>query len=107
LVVLLQDKMTASGRRLAALGEHERLRGHRLLVHRSVEPQIRAIVERILARRTLGLISGIDTRQDIAAEVLVVRRQRPRAGRLTAAEGRSSGQRRASSRRSQISLTVG
>ena len=72
LVVLLQDAMTVSERKLAALGEHERLREHRLLVHRTVEDEMRAMVERILCRRTLALISGFDTRCDVATEVFLL-----------------------------------
>jgi uncharacterized protein YbcI len=72
LIVLLQDTMTVSERRLAALGEHERLRAHRLLLHKAVEDDIRAIVEEILERPTLSLISGIDTERDVAAEVVVL-----------------------------------
>jgi uncharacterized protein YbcI len=72
LVVLLQDTMTASERKLAELGEHERLRSHRLLLARTVEDDIRAVVEQILERETLGLISGIDTHRDVAAEVIVL-----------------------------------
>jgi uncharacterized protein YbcI len=72
LVVLLQDTMTVSERRLAALGEHERLRAHRLLLHQAVEDDIRAVVEEILERPTLSLISGLDTERDVAAEVVVL-----------------------------------
>ena len=72
LIILLQDTMTVSERRLAALGEHERLREQRLLLHRTLEPEIRAIVERILDRGTHALITGIDTRHDVAAEVLLL-----------------------------------
>jgi uncharacterized protein YbcI len=72
LVVLLQDTMTVSERRLAALGEHERLRAHRLLLHKVVEDEIRAVVEEVLERPTLSLISGLDTHRDVAAEVLVL-----------------------------------
>jgi uncharacterized protein YbcI len=72
LVVLLQDTMTVSERKLAALGEHERLRAHRLLLHQVVEGEIRAVVERILARPTVGLITGIDTHRDVAAEVIML-----------------------------------
>ncbi len=72
LVVLLQDTMTTSERRLAALGEHERLRAHRLLLHKVVEGEIRAVVERILQRPTLTLISGIDTHRDVATEVILL-----------------------------------
>jgi uncharacterized protein YbcI len=72
LVVLLQDTMTISERQLAVLGEHERLREHRLVLHEAFEPQIRAVVERILGRPTLGLITGIDTHRDLAAEVITL-----------------------------------
>ncbi len=72
LVVVLQDTMTVTERRLAALGEHERLRAHRLLLHKAVEDEIRTVVEEVLDRPTLSLISGLDTERDVAAEVLVL-----------------------------------
>lgn len=72
LVVLLQDTLTVSERRLAALGEHERLRSHRLLLHQVVEDEIRSVVERVLQRPTLSLISGLDTHRDVAAEVVLL-----------------------------------
>jgi len=72
LVVLLQDTMTVTERRLAALGEHERLRAHRLLLHKVVEDEIRTVVEEVLERPTLSVISGLDTERDVAAEVLVL-----------------------------------
>jgi uncharacterized protein YbcI len=72
LIVLLQDTLTVSERRLAALGEHERLRAHRLLLHQVVEDEIRSVVERVLQRPTLSLISGLDTRRDVAAEVVLL-----------------------------------
>jgi uncharacterized protein YbcI len=72
LVVVLQDTMTVSERKLAALGEHERLREQRLLLRDAVEEEMRALVERILVRRTLALINGIDTRRDVAVEVFLL-----------------------------------
>jgi uncharacterized protein YbcI len=72
LVVLLQDTMTVPERRLAALGEHERLRTHRLLLHKVVEDELRAVVEEVLERPTLSLISGLDTQRDVAAEVVLL-----------------------------------
>lgn len=72
LVVLLQDTMTPAERQLAALGEHERLRAHRLLLHTVIEDEIRSVVERILERSTLSLISGFDTQRDVAAEVILL-----------------------------------
>jgi len=71
-VVLLQDTMTVPERRLAALGEHERLRGHWLFLHKVIEDEIRAMVEEVLARPTLSLITGLDTERDVAAEVLLL-----------------------------------
>jgi uncharacterized protein YbcI len=72
LVVVLQDTMTVTERKLAALGEHERLREQRLLLRDAVEEEMRALVERTLGRRTLALITGIDTRRDIAVEVFLL-----------------------------------
>ena len=72
LIVLLQDTMTVSERKLAALGEHERLRAHRHLLHQVVDDEIRAVVEEVLDRPTLSLISGLDTHRDIAAEVILL-----------------------------------
>jgi uncharacterized protein YbcI len=72
LVILLQDTMTVSERELAALGEHERLREHRLFLRRVVEDEIRATVEQILDRRAQSLICGFDTHRDVAAEVILL-----------------------------------
>jgi len=72
LVVLLQETLTVSERKLAALGEHERLRTHRLLLHKVLETEIRAVVEEILERPTLSLISGLDIERDVAAEVVLL-----------------------------------
>jgi uncharacterized protein YbcI len=72
LVVLLQDTMTVSERKLAAFGEHDRLRAHRLLLHKMIEDEIRAVVEEVLERETLSMISGLDTERDLAAEVLLL-----------------------------------
>jgi uncharacterized protein YbcI len=72
LVVVLQETLTVSDRRLAALGEHDRLRAHRLLLHKAVEDEMRAVVEEVLERPTLSLISGLDTHRDVAAEVILL-----------------------------------
>jgi uncharacterized protein YbcI len=72
LLVLLQDTMTVSERKLVALGAHEGLREHRLLLHQAVEDEMRAVVERVLDRRVLAVITGIDTDRDVAAEVFLL-----------------------------------
>jgi uncharacterized protein YbcI len=71
-VVVLRETMTTSERKLAALGQHQRLREHRLLLHDLVEGEMRAAVERVLSRPTLALISGIDTRRDLAVETFLL-----------------------------------
>lgn len=72
LVVVLQDTMTVSERRLVALGQHQPLREHRLLLHATMEDEMRSTVERILTRPTLALISGIDTACDVAVETFLL-----------------------------------
>jgi uncharacterized protein YbcI len=71
-VVVLQDTMTVSERRLAEAGQHERLREHRLLLHDAVADEMRSAVERALGRPTLALISGIDSHHDVAVETFVL-----------------------------------
>ena len=72
IVVVLRDTMTTGERRLAALGQHQRLREHRLLLHDTVEGEMRAAVERILSRPTLALIGGIDPQRDLAVETFLL-----------------------------------
>jgi uncharacterized protein YbcI len=72
LVVVLQDTMTVTERTLVGLGEHGRLREQRQLLRGAIEQEMRALVERILSRRTLALIHGIDTERDVAAEVFLL-----------------------------------
>jgi uncharacterized protein YbcI len=72
LLVLLQDTMTVSERKLVALGKHERLREQRLLLHQAVEDEMCDVVERILHRRPLAVVTGIDTHRDVAAEVFLL-----------------------------------
>ena len=71
-VVVLQDTMTVSERRLAAVNQHERLRQHRLLLHETVADEMRGVVERALSRPTLSLVCGIDTRHDVAVETFLL-----------------------------------
>jgi uncharacterized protein YbcI len=72
LVVLLHDTMTVNERQLAALGQHDRLREQRALLRGGLEEEMRAVIERILVRRTVAAVNGIDTYRDIAAEVFVL-----------------------------------
>jgi uncharacterized protein YbcI len=71
-VVLLEQTFTPAERNLAAMGEHQRLRDVRLLFQYAGEEQVRGIVEAILGRRVRAFVSGIDTRQDLSAEVFAL-----------------------------------
>lgn len=72
LVVVLESTMTTSERNLAALGEHERLREHRLFLTSTSEERFRSTVEHLLRRRTRACISGFDTRRDIAVQIFTL-----------------------------------
>jgi uncharacterized protein YbcI len=72
LVVVLESCMTVAERNMAAMGAHERLRDARSLLQEALHHQLRSIVERALDRRTVTVISGIDTRHDVAVEVFTL-----------------------------------
>jgi uncharacterized protein YbcI len=71
-VVLLQNTLTVAERNLVALDEHTRLRDARVYFQYAVEKELRALAERTLGRRTVAFVSGIDTRNDVAAEVFTL-----------------------------------
>lgn len=71
-VVVLQDTMTVSERKLVSVNQHERLRTHRLLLHDTVADEMRGVVERALTRPTLALVCGIDTHRDVAVETFLL-----------------------------------
>lgn len=72
LVVVLENTMTDAERTLAALGEDERLREHRLVLTTALEAHFRSIIERTLRRRTLAFLGGIDTRRDVTVDVFTL-----------------------------------
>lgn len=69
LVCSLEDSLTPAERRLAELGEHQRLRDTRLYFQDATEHQFRAAIEAILGRKVRAFVSGIDTTSDISAEI--------------------------------------
>jgi uncharacterized protein YbcI len=75
LVVILENSLTVAERNLSRLGEHERLREARLCFQRELEDQFRSTVERILGRRTVAFVSGIDPRCDVAVELFTLERE--------------------------------
>jgi uncharacterized protein YbcI len=75
LVCTLEDSLTPAERSLAELGEHQRLRDTRMFFQMATEGDFKEIVEKILGRRVRGFVSGIDTTEDISAELFYLEPQ--------------------------------
>lgn len=69
IICTLEHSLTPAERKLAEMGEHQRLRDTRLYFQHAAEEEFCKIVERLVGRRVRGFISGIDTRADIAVEL--------------------------------------
>jgi uncharacterized protein YbcI len=68
-IVTLEDSLTPAERRLAEMGEHQRLRDTRLYFQHATEGQFKDVIERLLDRKVRAFISGIDTHQDVSSEI--------------------------------------
>ena len=72
LITSLEDSLTPAERRMAQMGEHQRLRDIRMFFQYASMAEFTETVERITGRKVRGFISGIDTQyteQDISCEV--------------------------------------
>ena len=74
-VCTLEDTLTPAERKMAKLGEHQRLREVRMFFQHASEADFRASVERITGRSVRAFVSGIDTNQDVSSEVFYFERQ--------------------------------
>ena len=74
LLCTLEDSLTPAERRMAALGEHQRLREVRMFFQHVSESDFRASVEQITGRKVKAFVSGIDTDQDVSSEVFYLER---------------------------------
>jgi uncharacterized protein YbcI len=68
-ICTLEDTLTPAERRMAEMGEHQRLRDTRLYFQHATEKQFLEVIERILGRKVRAFISGMDTKEDVAAEI--------------------------------------
>jgi uncharacterized protein YbcI len=68
-LVTLEDSLTPAERRLAEMGEHQRLRDVRMFFQYAVERDFRDTVERITGRTVTAFVSGIDTEHDVSCEL--------------------------------------
>jgi len=72
LVVTLEETLTPVERRLVAMGEHERVRDHRLLFQHASHAEFIGPVEQLTGRRVRAFISGLDSTADLACEVFIL-----------------------------------
>jgi uncharacterized protein YbcI len=72
-ICTLEDTFTPAERRLAEMGEHQRLRDTRLYFQHATDKQFCSAVERVLDRKVRAFISGVDTREDVSAEVFYLK----------------------------------
>jgi uncharacterized protein YbcI len=68
-VCTLEDSLTPVERRMAEIGDHERLRDLRLYFQHVTEGQFCEVIERALGRTVRAFVSGMDTSKDVAAEL--------------------------------------
>ncbi|MDX6678538.1 MAG: hypothetical protein QOE31_2590 [Solirubrobacteraceae bacterium] len=71
-IVTLEDTFTPAERSLRKLGEHERLRGLRMLFQYAEVERFCLPIERLTGRKVKAFISGIDTETDLACEMFVL-----------------------------------
>jgi uncharacterized protein YbcI len=75
IVCTLEDSLTPAERKMVALGEHQRLRDIRMFFQHATEDDFRENVERLTGRKVRAFISGIDTTEDVAAELFYLEPQ--------------------------------
>jgi uncharacterized protein YbcI len=69
IVTTLRDSLTRAERHMAAAGDHERLRDLRVYLQHQHQDEFVGAVEEITGRRVEAFVSGIDTGQDVSAEL--------------------------------------
>jgi uncharacterized protein YbcI len=68
-VATLENSLTPAERNLAAMGEHQRLRDTRIFFQYATEEEFREAIERVVGRKVVAFVSGIDTKNDVSSEV--------------------------------------
>jgi len=69
IITTLEDSMTPAERNMVAMGEHQRLRDTRMFFQYATKPHFVEEVEGITGRTVRAFVSGIDTEQDVSAEI--------------------------------------
>lgn len=74
-VTTMESSFTPAERRLVEMGEDQRMRDTRLYFQHSTQKIFEETVEEILGRKVRAFLSGLDTRQDVSAEVFYLERR--------------------------------
>jgi uncharacterized protein YbcI len=69
LICTLENSLTPVERKLVEFGEHQRLRDIRLFFQHAAAREFREVVERLTGRKVRAFISGMDTGEDVSAEI--------------------------------------
>ncbi|MFL5872238.1 MAG: Na-translocating system protein MpsC family protein [Solirubrobacterales bacterium] len=73
IICTLEDSLTPAEKRMAEMGDHQRLRDLRLYFQHATEEQFCEVIERVLGRQVRAFISGMDTDKDVAAELFYLK----------------------------------
>jgi uncharacterized protein YbcI len=76
LITTLENSLTPAERRMAEMGEHQRLRDTRMFFQHATVNEFIRIVEEITGRKVRAFVSGIDTEQDVSSEVFYLEPRR-------------------------------
>ena len=68
-ICTLRETFTPAERNMAAMGEHQRLRDMRMFFQYATEDEFVSSIEGIVGRKVVAFISGVDTKQDVSAEL--------------------------------------
>ena len=69
IVTTIQNSLTSAERSMLALDEHQRVREIRMFFQHASEREFSRTVEEITGRKVWAFVSGIDTAQDVSAEL--------------------------------------
>jgi uncharacterized protein YbcI len=68
-ICTLEESLTPAEKRLAELGEHQRLRDTRMYFQYVTEKEFCSVIEQVVGRQVRAFVSGIDTQRDVSSEV--------------------------------------
>jgi uncharacterized protein YbcI len=78
-VCTLENSFTPAERKLAEMGEHQRLRDTRLYFQHATEEEFCSTLEAIVNRKVRAFISGTDTTKDVSVEVFHLEPSEPQS----------------------------